>query len=119
MQNKRNIVFQKYDGRCAYCGIELNKGWHIDHIIPKIYGGTNDLDNLNPSCKYCNNYKCHSQLETFRAYLKQMVNEKHEYLFKSVTKMRIAINIGAVTLEKWDGMFHFERILAINQSREA
>lgn len=30
----RDIIFNKYGGRCAYCGCELIKGWHVDHIEP-------------------------------------------------------------------------------------
>jgi len=106
----RQRVYDKYDGKCAYCGCELVKGWHVDHINPIVYGGTNDLNNLNPSCKYCNNYKCHSKLETFRTYTKQMLNEKLHYLFKSKTKMQVAINLGSVTLKEWDGLFYFETL---------
>ena len=111
MNNKiRNIVHAKYNGRCAYCGIELEKGWHVDHINPQVYGVNNDLSNLNPSCKHCNNYKCHSKLETFRFYAKQMFNDKLEYLFKSKTKMQVAINMGVVQLTEWDGKFYFEKV---------
>ena len=28
----RQLIFDKYDGKCAYCGTELVKGWHVDHI---------------------------------------------------------------------------------------
>ena len=31
-KSEREIVFNKYSGRCAYCGCELGKGWHVDHI---------------------------------------------------------------------------------------
>ena len=30
----REIVFNKYDGHCAYCGVELQKGWHVDELLP-------------------------------------------------------------------------------------
>ena|SRR3990167_5208599 len=104
----RQLIFDKYNGKCAYCGIEL-KAMDIDHIKPKAYGGTDELTNLNPACKHCNNYKCNWDLESFREYLKQMINEKPEYLFKSLTKMQIAVNIGSVEVRKWDGVFYFER----------
>lgn len=34
--NKKNrqIIFDKYGGKCAYCGCELQKGWHVDHADP-------------------------------------------------------------------------------------
>ncbi len=31
-KSDRDIVFNKYGGKCAYCGCELQKGWHVDHI---------------------------------------------------------------------------------------
>lgn len=31
---ERKIIFDKYAGRCAYCGRELQNGWHVDHIEP-------------------------------------------------------------------------------------
>lgn len=30
----RETIFNKYGGRCAYCGCELEKGWHVDEIKP-------------------------------------------------------------------------------------
>ena len=112
MKNKiREIVFNKYNCKCAYCGVQLDKGWNVDHIKPTVNGGSNDLDNLNPSCKDCNNYKCHSDIETFRMYAKQMFNTKPEYLFKSKTKMQVAINMGVIIHKEWDGIFYYERML--------
>lgn len=29
----------------------------IDHIIPKVLGGTNHMDNLQPMCRHCNTRK--------------------------------------------------------------
>jgi hypothetical protein len=105
----REAVKAKYNGKCAYCGTELVKGWNVDHIKPKVSGGTDNIENLNPSCKECNNYKCHSGLETFRRYVLQLCNQKPEYLFKSKTKMQVAINMGAIVRVPWDGVFYFER----------
>lgn len=33
-KSDRELVFNKYGGRCAYCGCELQKGWHVDEIEP-------------------------------------------------------------------------------------
>lgn len=30
----REIIFNKYGGCCAYCGDELQKGWHVDELLP-------------------------------------------------------------------------------------
>jgi len=66
--NKRERVFNKFDGTCAYCGVELEwdhnpfkdsedryTEYQMDHIIPKSKGGhsTGD-DNFAPSCYRCN-----------------------------------------------------------------
>lgn len=40
----------------------------VDHIVPVEFGGTNDLDNLNPSCHSCNYAKGCFDLERYRAY---------------------------------------------------
>ena len=30
----RQKIYDKYAGLCAYCGCKLEKGWHVDEIIP-------------------------------------------------------------------------------------
>ena len=105
---KRKQVHSKYNGKCAYCGCTLEKGWHVDHVDPKVIGGSDNLENLNPSCKYCNTYKGGAGLEEYRNQLKKMLNENHKYLFKSITKMNVAINMGSIKHTQWDGVFYFE-----------
>lgn len=53
----REKVFQKYDGRCAYCGKECIAPYHIDHKIPVCRGGSTTLENLALACKECNQKK--------------------------------------------------------------
>lgn len=112
----RQKVYEKYNGRCAYCGTELGKHWDIDHINPKAIRGTDDEENLNPSCKSCNNYKGAWGLEEFRLHLDKLLNSKPEYLFKSKAKMNVAINMGAITISRWDGKFYFEKVCFSNNS---
>lgn len=33
-KSDRQIIFDKYNGRCAYCGEPLVKGWHVDELLP-------------------------------------------------------------------------------------
>lgn len=110
-QELRQLAYDKYAGHCAYCGLKLTtRQMQIDHIIPIRSGGANDLSNLNPSCRPCNTYKAANSIETFRKELKIMLNVKHEYLFKSLTKMGLALNMKRIVmLKKWDGVFFFER----------
>ena len=49
-----NEVLMKYDGRCAYCGIECAGSYTIDHKIPLSRGGCNKIDNLALACRKCN-----------------------------------------------------------------
>ena len=35
-KKNRQIIFDKYDGHCAYCGDPLKKGWHVDELLPVI-----------------------------------------------------------------------------------
>jgi CRISPR/Cas system Type II protein with McrA/HNH and RuvC-like nuclease domain len=116
----RLLVFQKYEGRCAYCGCEISyNSFQIDHIHPKSgYIETengkpvspNRIENLNPSCRSCNHYKHFYSVSEFKMYLKQMFETKQQYLFKSMTKFELAKKYGVIVVSKWDGLFYFERV---------
>jgi 5-methylcytosine-specific restriction endonuclease McrA len=47
-------MYADQDGRCLYCGIELNGKYHIDHMIPIVHGGSNWPCNLALACAGCN-----------------------------------------------------------------
>lgn len=38
MKQVRQKVFDKYNGRCAYCGCDLTKSFHVDHFNPLMRG---------------------------------------------------------------------------------
>lgn len=50
----RAKVFAAKGAQCVYCGADA---WHVDHVVPKCRGGTDDLDNLVPACSACNTAK--------------------------------------------------------------
>ena len=84
----RDLVKSKYNNKCAYCGCELQKGWHIDHIEPIVRNWKNgtcekpeneNLENYNPSCASCNIQKNSYTLEQFRENIKQFVNSLNQY----------------------------------------
>ena len=59
----RARVFAEKGNACTYCGAEA---WHIDHRLPKSRGGTDDFDNLVPTCAPCNLDKGDRTVEEWR-----------------------------------------------------
>lgn len=110
----RETVKNKYAGKCAYCGCKLPVNWQIDHIKPIYQKGSSDLENLNPACFACNNYKNGNGIEAFRMMLKNMLNDNPGYLFVSKSKMDLAIHYGSIIFWEWDGKFHFEKVQCID-----
>lgn len=54
-------IMARDDFRCIYCGATpLTTELHIDHVIPKSRGGTDDTWNLATSCIPCNLSKSNS-----------------------------------------------------------
>lgn len=119
---ERQIIFDKFDGRCAYCGCELTKGWHVDEIEPirrnwkvvngrKVFTGCQHperltIENQNPSCPSCNINKHSEPLEQFRkniaAYMK--------HLNEVSTQYKIAKRYGLVEETGKPVLFYFETL---------
>jgi hypothetical protein len=53
-KEQRKRVLQRDNYTCAYCGQEATQ---VDHIIPRVDGGTHDLENLLAACAKCNGLK--------------------------------------------------------------
>ena len=52
---KRRGVLERDGHRCVYCDVDLKDVQAvIDHRIPVSAGGTNEIDNLQATCKTCN-----------------------------------------------------------------
>lgn len=120
----REKIKEKYGGKCAYCGCELVKGWHVDHIEPivrnskwsRIHGkfiptGTSknpeneNIDNYNPSCASCNIQKNSFTLEEFRKNIKNFVNSLNNYS----TQYKFAKRYNLVTETNCKVIFYFEK----------
>ena len=106
---KREAVYKKYDGHCAYCGREIEyKDMQVDHLQPLRAcsiddAGTDDLSNLMPSCRMCNHYKRANSLETFRRYIEEIPRElKENYIYK------VGIVYGEVEEKPHPVIFYFE-----------
>jgi hypothetical protein len=71
----REKIFNKYNGFCFYCGVELQienleKRTYltIDHLLPQSKDGGHDENNLVPCCKTCNSSKRNKTLDEYRQY---------------------------------------------------
>lgn len=103
-QRTRRAVFDKYVGRCAYCGRILQyKDMAVDHIVPLHLGGADDISNYNPSCRSCNRYKSTYTVERFRQQL-QCIPARLE----RDASYCIARRFGLVDVEKTHVGFFFE-----------
>lgn len=65
---KQQQIFNRTEGRCAFCGIGLTLQtvtW--DHVTPRFYGGSNTVANLVAACRSCNTKKDDMSVEEYRA----------------------------------------------------
>ena len=111
----RDLVKSKYNNKCAYCGCNLQKGWHIDHLEPIVRNWKNGscenpenekLENYNPSCPSCNIQKNSYTLEQFRENIKQFVNSLNQYS----TQYKFAKKYGLVKETEIEVKFYFETL---------
>jgi hypothetical protein len=119
----RKAVYEKYNGHCAYCGAPITqRQMQVDHIksvhVCKLHGVDNNvmnsIDNYMPSCRQCNLYKDTLTIEQFREKLISELPSTCQKDFKQV----LAIKYGIIKIEKWDGVFYFEKQGAIGERRQ-
>lgn len=105
-KKERTLVAAKTKGRCGYCGIILPERWHIDHIIPFVYRGNDDFENMVAACPQCNNFKSSFSLEEFRKELQQqpVCGEKYSVNF------RMSMKYGLIKRVHKSIIFYFEKI---------
>lgn len=122
-KEERELIFNKYGGRCSYCGCKLEKGWHIDHLIPVqreykwnlkkgsfVFNGNyhnqgaNVIENKMPSCPSCNINKHSMSLEDFRKFISHFIIS----LNRDSTIYKIAKRYGLVKETNMIIVFYFE-----------
>ncbi|MFN0126249.1 MAG: HNH endonuclease [Verrucomicrobiales bacterium] len=58
---RRGQVRERAEHRCEYCQLHQDDSplaaLHIEHIIPRVHGGNDELDNLALACIDCNLHK--------------------------------------------------------------
>lgn len=116
-KKERQQVFDKYGGRCAYCGEELQKGWHVDHIEPirrHFWKNNGDCDhperehigNYMPACASCNISKHSGSIEDFRNLIAGFIPSLNRYS----TQYKIAKRYGLVSENNNPVTFYFETV---------
>ena len=111
---KRQKVYDKFNGKCAYCGCELKAGFHIDHIEPIrrnsdgscLNPENESIENMNPSCPSCNIMKHSMTLEQFRESIKNFVTNLNKYS----NQYKFAKKYGLVTENDVEVKFYFETL---------
>ena len=54
----REMMYHNADGRCVLCGRKiLYNDMTLDHITPLAMGGADNVNNLQSTCKTCNQFK--------------------------------------------------------------
>ena len=55
-RTQREEILRRTAGRCYSCGLHMapSDDWWVEHIIPHSLGGSDQPDNLLPSCRLCN-----------------------------------------------------------------
>lgn len=117
-------IQNKYGCKCAYCGCELQKGWHIDHLEPIVRDSkwnkdkgrfeqtgicrkpeNETLENYNPSCASCNIQKNSFTVEQFRANIKKFIISLNKYS----TQYKFAKRYGLISENDIEVKFYFEK----------
>lgn len=125
----RALIKQKFGGKCAYSGTELEDDWQVDHVAPVIrnwgtkgavFEEAHNLDNMLPVQGIINHYKHSMSLEEFRTWYLGGLHERLKKLpknpktEKSIKRkaylLKVAAFFGITPDKPFSGKFYFETI---------
>lgn len=128
-QKKRQQVFLKFGGLCAYTGKPLDlHTWQVDHICPQRHykwfqpstvGSCHDIENLLPALRIINHYKRALDLEGFRHYILTLHTRLKKLPKKTVVPatarrkaylLEVAELFGVTEDKPFSGVFYFETL---------
>jgi hypothetical protein len=123
----REIIKNKYGGKCAYTGTELLPDWQVDHVEPvlrnwwandALFEKNHNIDNMVPCQKIINHYKHSMGLHEFRGFMINFHGRLKKYpknpqVEKSISRkaymMEIAELFGITPDNPFAGIFYFEQ----------
>lgn len=113
---ERIKIFQKYNGRCAYCGCKLNYRDMKMSCIPKRNSFFREplIQKHLPACESCYYLVSSFSLEEFRT---QIDNTISEYL-REDPNYKLAIKYGVIKEMDPPYVFYFEKIDAEDNQNE-
>lgn len=128
---KRERIYNKFGGMCAYSGTPLECDWQIEHIKPVVRNWFNgdmvfpeddNEDNMVPVQKLINHYKHSISLYEFRTWLLGGLHERLKKLPKNPRTergrkrkeylLKVAGYFGIKEDKPFSGVFYFETITA-------
>ena len=67
-------LYATQGGSCYYCSVEIENGFHVDHMTPLSRGGRNDVSNICLACAPCNLKKHTKTAEEFQQVIQERGN---------------------------------------------
>lgn len=107
---KKSGIWAKTEGQCYCCGLQLdwNTTFSIDHVVPRIEGGLDSIENIVPSCRSCNSTKGVKSVEEFRFFRSMQKFEKRNGVKFSIAQVEYLGSIG-VEIDVPSHAFWFEQ----------
>ena len=125
----RELIKQKFGGKCAYTGTELLSDWQVDHVSPvrrnmwlnntPRFGENHNLENMIPTQRLVTHYKRFRDLGQFKEFMvdfhvrisKLPKNPRTEKGAKKKKYMLEIAELFGVTPDKpFSGKFYFETL---------
>ena len=126
-KRQKEALRGKFDGRCAYCGVQLT-AMHCDHLEPVVRTGRIDqwgrplpaseqaflkpernvVSNMMPACAPCNLHKGGYPLEFWR----DIIQRSGEIVRKQTSTFKAGERFGVITVSAEPVIFYFERLRA-------
>lgn len=124
-EETREFITARAGGRCEYCQMHQSlqgATFHIEHVVPRAKGGTNDSGNLALACPSCNLHKAHrvstqpSSSTTVVAFFNPRSDAWAEHFEWDDYTLLGKTEVGRVTIQALD--LNHERRIKIRQAEQ-